>query len=44
MKIIENLARRCYRAEKIAEQAEAKVRPLEAENERLKGQLWKKTT
>ena len=42
MKIIENLARRCYRAEKIAEQAEAKVRPLEAENERLKGQLWKK--
>ena len=42
MKIIENLARRCYRAEKIAEQAEAKVKPLEAENERLKGQLWKK--
>ena len=42
MKIIENLARRCYRAEKIAEQAEAKVRPLEAENERLKGQLWNK--
>ena len=42
MQIIENLARRCYRAEKIAEQAEAKVKPLEAENERLKGQLWKK--
>ncbi|MBQ9940780.1 MAG: plasmid recombination protein [Clostridia bacterium] len=42
MKIIENLARRCYRAEKIAEQAEAKVKPLEAENERLKGQLWNK--
>ena len=43
MKIIENLARRCYRAEKIAEQAEAKVKPLEAENEKLKSQLWKKT-
>jgi len=42
IKIIENLARRCYRAEKIAEQAEAKVKPLEAENERLKGQLWNK--
>ena len=42
MKIIENLARRCYRAEKIAEQAEAKVRPLEAESERLKCQLWNK--
>jgi len=42
MKIIENLARRCYRAEKIAEQAEAKVKPLEAENERLKSQLWNK--
>ena len=44
MKIIENLARRCYRAEKIAEQAEAKVKPLEAENEKLKSQLWKNTT
>lgn len=43
MKIIENLARRCYRAEKIAEQTEAKVKPLEAENEKLKSQLWKKT-
>ncbi len=43
IKIIENLARRCYRAEKIAEQAEAKVKPLEAENEKLKSQLWKKT-
>jgi len=27
MKIIENLAKRCYRAEKIAEQAEAKIKP-----------------
>ena len=43
MNIIENLARRCYRAEKIAKQAEAKVKPLEAENARLKSQLWKKT-
>ncbi len=42
MKIIENLARRCYRAEKIAEQAEAKVKPLETENKRLKDQLWYK--
>lgn len=42
MKIIENLARRCYRAEKIAEQAEAKVRPLEDENKRLKDTLWYK--
>lgn len=42
MKIIENLARRCYRAEKIAEQAEAKVKPLETENKRLKDQLWHK--
>ena len=42
MKIIENLARRCYRAEKIAEQAEAKVKPLEEENKKLKGQLWNK--
>ena len=42
MKIIENLARRCYRAEKIAEQAEAKVKPLETENKRLKDMLWHK--
>ena len=42
MKIIENLARRCYRAEKIAEQAEAKVKPLETENKRLKDLLWHK--
>lgn len=42
MQIIENLARRCYRAEKIAEQAEAKVKPLETENKRLKDQLWYK--
>ena len=42
MQIIENLARRCYRAEKIAEQAEAKVKPLETENKRLKDQLWHK--
>ena len=42
MKIIENLARRCYRAEKIAEQAEARVKPLETENKRLKNQLWYK--
>ena len=42
MQIIENLARRCYRAEKIAEQAEAKVKPLEEENKKLKGQLWNK--
>lgn len=42
MKIIENLARRCYRAEKIAEQAEAKVKPLEKENKRLRDQLWHK--
>lgn len=39
MKIIENLARRCYRAEKIAEQAEAKIKPLQADNERLKSML-----
>ena len=42
MQIIENLARRCYQAEKIAEQAEAKLKPLEEENKKLKGQLWNK--
>lgn len=42
MKIIENLAKRCYRAEKIAEQAEAKIKPLQADNERLKSLLWNK--
>ena len=42
MKIIENLARRCYRAEKLAEQAEAKIRPLEQKNKELENRLWYK--
>lgn len=42
MNIIKNLARRCYRAEKAAEQAEAKVKPLEKENKRLSNLLWNK--
>ena len=42
MQIIENLARRCYRAEKIAEQAEAKIRPLEQKNKELENRLWYK--
>ena len=42
MKIIENLARRCYRAEKLAEQAEAKIRPFEQKNIELENRLWYK--
>lgn len=42
IKMIVNLTRRCFRAEKEAEQAAAKIKPLKAENEELHRQLWKK--
>lgn len=40
IKIVQNLARRCYRAEKLEQQSAEKISTLTNENQKLKSRVW----
>lgn len=40
IKIVKNLARRCYRAEQLAQQSSEKISTLTDENQKLKSRVW----